>query len=100
MSEKQLLSAQHVAFWAENFDADLKKMLDIGFIVKMRGEVGDNGRFVYFDKEYHPGTVVELSEVLGPKGELFRIIRASAVDWDGIDPVRPFPHLELLKIEI
>jgi len=89
---------QHVAFWTSTFDADLKKMLDLGYVVKMRGEVGENGRFVYFDKEYHPGTVIELSEVLGPKGELFRIIRESAVGWDGRDPVRPFPDLNTLKV--
>jgi len=84
---------QHVAFWTENFDADLERMLGMGYVVKMSGEVGVNGRFVYFDKEYHPGTVIELSEVLGPKGELFRAIREAAVDWDGSDPVRPFPDL-------
>jgi len=89
---------QHVAFWTSSFDAELKKMLDLGYQVKMRGEVGENGRFVYFDKEYHPGTVIELSEVLGPKGELFRIIRESAVDWDGSEPVRPFPDLNSLKV--
>jgi catechol 2,3-dioxygenase-like lactoylglutathione lyase family enzyme len=89
---------QHVAFWTNTFDADLKKMLDKGYVVKMRGEVGENGRFVYFDKEYHPGTVIELSEVLGPKGDLFKSIRESAIDWDGTDPVRPFPDLSGLKI--
>lgn len=89
---------QHVAFWTENFDEQLKKMLSMGYVVKMSGEVGENGRFVYFDKEYHPGTVIELSEVLGPKGELFRIIREAAIDWDGSDPVRLFPDLDSLKV--
>jgi len=89
---------QHVAFWTDTFDADLKKMLELGYVVKMKGEVGENGRFVYFDKEYHPGTVIELSEVMGPKGELFRIIRESAVDWDGSDPLRPFPDLATLNV--
>jgi catechol 2,3-dioxygenase-like lactoylglutathione lyase family enzyme len=84
---------QHVAFWTKNFDDDLAKMLAHGFKVKMSGDVGKNGRFVYFDKEYHPGTVIELSEVVGPKGDMFKLIRESSVDWDGSDQVRPFPNL-------
>lgn len=51
----------------------------------------DRGRFVYFETEYHPATVIELSEVAGPKGKLFKLIRDSASGWDGRDPVRPFP---------
>jgi len=90
---------QHVAFWTDTFDADLKKMTDMGYVVKMGGEVGENVRFVYFDKEYHPGTVIDLSEVLGPKGELFKTIREAAVDWDGRDPVRPFPDLSTMKVK-
>ncbi len=91
--ERQGTGLQHVAFWTTNFDADLEKMLGLGFAVKMQGEVGKNGRFVYFDKEYHPGTAIELSEVKGPKGEMFRMIREAAIDWDGSDPIRSFPDL-------
>ncbi len=92
--EKYGTGLQHVAFWTSQFDADLKKMLDNGFSVTMSGEVGSNGRFVYFDKEYHPGTVIELSEVLGPKGDMFQLIREAAEGWDGRDPIRPFPNLK------
>ncbi|MDG4718100.1 MULTISPECIES: VOC family protein [Thalassospira] len=84
---------QHVAYWTENFDADLALMESKGFKVKMSGKVGDNGRFVYFDKEMHPGTVIELSEVVGPKGRLFKSIYEASIDWDGSDPIRPFPSL-------
>ena len=45
----------------------------------------------------HPGTVVELSEVAGPKGEMFRLIRDASEGWDGKDPVRPFPDLRKLS---
>jgi hypothetical protein len=67
----------------------------------MGGEVGANGRFVYFEDRApqgaaYPGTVIELSEVAGPKGKLFEMIRAAAVNWDGKDPVRPFPDLSKL----
>ena len=92
--------AQHFAYWTESFDADLKRAEEAGFKVCMGGEVGENGRFVYFEDAkhpgLHPGTVVELSEVAGPKGKLFRIIREASRDWDGKDPVRPFPDLSTL----
>jgi len=87
---------QHVAFWTEDYDADLARMQGQGFTVKMSGEVGVNGRFAYFDREYHPGTVIELSEVLGPKGRMFDLIREASIGWDGTDPVRPFPDLNTL----
>ena len=53
-------------------------------------------RFCYFDTESPPGTVVELSEVFGPKGRMFELIRDAARDWDGSRPVRPFPDLSRL----
>lgn len=84
---------QHVAYWTEDYDADLERLLAQGFRPKMSGEVGERGRFVYFDTEYHPGTVIELSEVAGPKGRLFQAIREASDAWDGRDPVRPFPDL-------
>ncbi len=85
---------QHVAYWTETYDADLARLEAQGFKAVMQGEVGENGRFVYFDTEFHPGTVIELSEVLGPKGAMFRIIGEASQSWDGRDPVRPFPKLE------
>jgi hypothetical protein len=94
------LGAQHFAYWTENFDADLARAKATGFEVLMSGEVGANGRFVYFAAKphpgAHPGTVIELSEVAGPKGRLFNLIREAAVGWDGRDPVRPFPDLNTL----
>ncbi|BAF88686.1 glyoxalase [Azorhizobium caulinodans ORS 571] len=87
---------QHVAYWTENYDADLARLIAQGFKPVMGGEVGEKGRFIYFDTEYHPGTVIELSEVAGPKGKLFKMIREASQGWDGTDPVRPFPDLSTL----
>ena len=84
---------QHVAYWTQAYDADLARMEAEGFRVKMSGKVGANGRFAYFDREAHPGTVIELSEVMGPKGRMFDLIRTASDGWDGSDPVRPFPDL-------
>ena len=88
---------QHVAYWTSDYDADLERLTAEGFKAVMSGEVGERGRFVYFDTEYHPGTVIELSEVAGPKGKMFDMIRAASETWDGkTDPVRPFPDLRTL----
>ena len=88
---------QHVAYWTENFDADLARAEAAGFKVCMGGEVGENGRFVYFeDTSGLPGTTIELSEVAGPKGRMFTMIREASQDWDGRDPVRAFPDLSKL----
>ena len=82
------IGAQHVAYWTESFDADLARAAAAGFEVCMSGEVGANGRFVYFDTETHPGTVVELSDSSGAKGAFFKHIAELARGWDGSDPVR------------
>jgi hypothetical protein len=91
---------QHVAYWTEQFDADMERLAALDFRVAMSGEVGERGRFVYFEPiahvGLHPGTVIELSEVAGPKGKLFRMIREASEGWDGSDPVRPFPDLATL----
>ena len=87
---------QHVAYWTEDYDADLASLQAQGFKAVMSGEVGERGRFIYFDTEYHPGTVIELSEVAGPKGKMFDLIRAASLGWDGSEPVRPFPDLSQL----
>jgi len=93
---KGLRGLQHVAFWTRDFDADLARMRARGFTVKMSGCVGVNGRFAYFAEEHHPGTCIELSEVLGPKGRMFDMIRDASEGWDGTVPVRPFPDLALI----
>ena len=79
---------QHVAFWTEDFDAELARIEGAGYVVGQAGRIGPNGRFVYFDTETHPGTVVELSEINGPKGRFFRHIADASLEWDGRDPIR------------
>src|SRR5690606_4755168 len=74
---------QHMAYWTEDYDRDLAAMQDHGFAVRMSGKVGENGRFAYFDRQDHPGTCIELSEVKGPKGRMFAMIREASEGWDG-----------------
>jgi len=79
---------QHLAYWTESFDRDLDRLGAQGYEVGQSGDIGENGRFVYLLTEQHPGTVVEVSEVSGPKGRFFEHIRRQAEGWDGADPVR------------
>ncbi len=80
---------QHVAYWTETYQADYDRLIADGFRVGQEGEIGERGRFVYFETEGHPGTVVELSDISGPKGGFFKHIREVAASWDGAKPIRP-----------
>jgi hypothetical protein len=80
---------QHLSYWTETFSADLDRALELGFRVGHSGEIGgSDGRFVYFETTSHPGTMIELSEVNGPKGNYFRHIAEVARNWDGSEPIR------------
>ncbi|MDJ0785926.1 MAG: VOC family protein [Myxococcota bacterium] len=80
---------QHVAYWSQDFDASLAQAKEHGFVVEQSGCAGsEDGRFVYFENPGHPGTMVELSEVSGPKGAFFAHLAALSRDWDGSDPIR------------
>lgn len=85
---------QHIAFWTENFATDWERALAAGFVVGHKGQTGDYGPFIYFESNAHPGTVIELSDVGGPKKKLFDQIRVASESWDGRDPVRPFPAMD------
>lgn len=79
----------HVAYWTKNYRADYERALSLGYKVGHEGQAsGPNTGFVYFDTETHPGTVVELSDVSGPKGVAFEQIRQASIGWDGENPVR------------
>lgn len=80
---------QHVAFWTTSYQADYDRARALGYAIGHEGQIGGaQGRFAYFDTELHPGTVVELSDVSGPKGRFFEMVRQAAIGWDGSDPIR------------
>lgn len=78
----------HVAYWTEQFDDHKQIFLENGYQIGHSGNVGEDGRFIYFAHAEAPGNVIELSEVVGFKGELFKAIAAAAIGWDGSDPIR------------
>jgi len=79
---------QHMAYWTLDFQADYDRLIEAGYKAGQSGEIGENGRFVYFETEAHPGTVIELSDISGPKGEFFKHIAEVAAKWDGSKPIR------------
>lgn len=83
---------QHLAYWTESMDEDLSRLADAGYQIGQSGRVGGpDGRFVYYATEGHPGTVAELSEISGAKGQFFARLRETAATWDGTDPIRRRP---------
>lgn len=79
---------QHLAYWTTQFEAALARALAQGYRIGQEGRVGQPGRFAYLLTEGHPGTVVELSDISGPKGQMFARIAEAARTWDGTEPIR------------
>ena len=81
---------QHMSYWTTDYQAAYDRALAAGYKVGHEGQInGPDGRFVYFDTETHPGTVIEMSDISGAKGKFFEHIRQAAMDWDGSNPIRP-----------
>ena len=81
---------QHIAYWSTDYQNDYEAILASGLKVGQEGQInGPEGRFVYFDSQLHPGTVIELSDISGGKGRFFNHIREASLEWDGSRPVRP-----------
>jgi hypothetical protein len=78
--------AQHVAYWTTDYQALYDRALTAGYTVGQEGDIG--GRFAYLDTEHEQGTVIEISDISGPKGHLFAYIREVAAEWDGAEPIR------------
>ncbi|HEY5858361.1 MAG TPA: VOC family protein [Aldersonia sp.] len=80
---------QHVAYWTHDFQGLYDKALSLGYVVGQEGSIGGSqGRFAYLDTERETGTIIEISDISGPKGERFKFIREAAANWDGSDPIR------------
>jgi hypothetical protein len=79
---------QHVSHWVEDFDDKSRILMNLGYIIGHSGNIGPNGRFAYFINEKLPGTILEISEVSGFKGELFKEIANVCATWDGSNPIR------------
>lgn len=80
---------QHVSYWTTEFKALHEGLIKDGFTMGHEGQIGgDQGRFCYFDWDGPPGSVVEISDISGPKGEFFSHIRNAALEWDGANAIQ------------
>lgn len=62
----------------------------------LRGRQCERGKFVYFENGGVPGTVVETSRLTPARRRIFEEVRASAVNWNGRDPIRPMASLSAM----
>ena len=80
---------QHLAYWTTDFQELYDTAIDLGLTVAHEGAIGgESGRFAYFDTEVHAGTILEISDISGFKGEVFADLRKQAAEWDGTNPIR------------
>jgi hypothetical protein len=79
---------QHFAVWPEDYDALYRRALEAGFRAGQEGDTIGRGRFVYFENEAHPGTVVEILHFTPMRQQSAAAIREAALRWDGSEPVR------------
>jgi hypothetical protein len=81
----------HVAHWTTHYQALYDRMVALDYRLASKGRIGgEHGRLAYFETEQDPGTMIEISDVSGPKGGLFGRLHDLAASWDGTDPVRRF----------
>ncbi len=81
--------AQHIAYWTTNYQDLYDRALAAGYTVAQEGSIGgEQGRFAYLDTEHDQGTVIEISDISGPKGQMFAYVRDVAANWDGAEPIR------------
>ncbi|WP_166908365.1 VOC family protein [Mycobacterium sp. DL440] len=81
--------AQHLAYWSTDYQALYDRALAAGYTVGQEGSIGgDQGRFAYLETEFGQGTVIEISDISGPKGQMFAYVREVAANWDGTEPIR------------
>lgn len=78
----------HLGTIATDYDAQMAAARAAGIGVAMEG-VLPISRFAYLDTDtLFPGTMVELIEMGQPMRDLFAMIKATAANWDGADPIR------------
>jgi hypothetical protein len=80
---------QHIAYWSTEYQRLYDEAIAHGYKVVQEGCIGgEQGRFAYLDTEHDQGTVIEISDISGPKGQFFSYINGAALDWDGSDSIR------------
>jgi hypothetical protein len=82
---------QHISYWTADYQALYDRALSLGYVVGHEGSIGgEHGRFAYLenDRTCESDTLIEISDISGPKGTFFAHLREVAAVWDGSDPIR------------
>jgi len=77
----------HFATGTQSFDAELERHQRDGMSFVAMAKVAVGGRVAYFEKPGLPG-MLEVIEITPAAEQLFGMIRAASVGWDGTDPIR------------
>jgi hypothetical protein len=82
-------AAHHIALWTSEYDRDVAAYRARGLVDLQWGSASGaaDERFVYFEQS-GPGPMIEVTEVLERKVEMYRRIADAARTYDGSDPVR------------
>ena len=80
----------HLGYLVADFDDTVARARAAGLVIGQEGRgLSSGSRFVYFDTETHPGSVVELIEASESTRPFHEMIRQAARHWDGSEPLRP-----------
>src|SRR5262249_24743256 len=82
---------QHVCVWPDDYDRVYALAKASGLTPAQEGRFGRSIRFAYFEDAAHGGTSLEMSELVPGRLPGIERIRQAAAEWDGSDPIRPYP---------
>ncbi len=80
----------HWAVMTEQFDDDLARYREQGYVIAFSGAVAIGARFAYVDTVADLGGMLELIELTPPVRGLFDRLEKSAEAWNGSEPIRRF----------
>ncbi len=79
---------QHMGVITESVERDLARLSPLGIEPVQHGTTRAGMRFAYVSTDHHPGGMIELIESNPRMLRFFEQMRATALQWDGKDPVR------------
>lgn len=78
----------HTSVWPRDFDAAVELASKLGLKVEARGKVAAGARYIYFQADRPDQPLLEIAEYSDGMAEICDLVRNSAINWDGRDPVR------------
>jgi hypothetical protein len=87
---RKLGGLQHVGVMTRDLAADLATLRGEGISAVQWGATENGIRFAYVDTDAQPGGMIELIEHGPAIDGFFSLVRESARNWDGRDPIRRF----------